>query len=106
LLVGNLNDDSSVSSATGVYSTDDNGNPTAAVTHQTDQYESDETRTIIPGGDANLGVSYTMPVTSTSDVAIEAGYQVTGYYHVIRNFDDTTSNFGMQGPYLRLTYSF
>jgi hypothetical protein len=83
-----------------------------------------ETR-IVPGGDAKLGINYAYAFTTTSWLTAELGYKVAAYENAIRTvypssivaplqtgtipvatMGESQSDFGVNGPYFNLAYSF
>lgn len=82
--------------------------PATVTTINNDTIGGESTR-VVPELDARLGVNYTASFTPDTAVGIELGYEVVNYFDVNGNsqlsYADTanhTSDFAMQGPYLRL----
>jgi hypothetical protein len=94
-------------------------------------FDGSSQTTIVPGGDAELGLSYTAPLANNVALTVQGGYMVTGYVNPIKrvNSDITAqlgnsvsasttpsfgveasepdhSDFGLQGPYVGLDLSF
>jgi hypothetical protein len=95
------------SEASGSASREGGANPKAG--------DSNKQARVVPGIDAKLGLSYSVPFNhNASNMSIEAGYQTTQYFDVIDRMnvlphgDDrtvvTTSNVSFNGPYLSLSF--
>ena len=112
LLVGDLN--------SNIKSTSHQYNPVtgALVTTLSDEVDGDDNGTsIVPELDARLGLDYMYAFTPTTSMNIQLGYQVVNYFDVteadfqgdagssfglIPNTTSDRTNWGYQGPYLRL----
>ncbi len=70
--------------------------------------EPDNQTRVVPSLDAKLGFNYTVGFKNgTSNMTIEAGYQVTQYVDAIDKIQEngtTTSSVGFNGPYLSLNF--
>jgi len=83
-------------------------------------FNGESQTTVVPGGDAEAGLSYTAPLGNNVALTVQAGYMVAGYVHPIRrvwvdpgsgfntssSFESTLSDFGLQGPYIGADINF
>lgn len=85
--------------------------PSAVLAQPDTQWTVDNTQTIVPELDANLGLQYTMTIEPEAALAIQVGYQAVEYFNATAldsadltapNSSDNRNNFGYYGPYLRL----
>jgi hypothetical protein len=112
LLVGDIDDN-----AASTYSVDD-----AVHFYGNNSFNGSSQTTIVPGGDAELGISYTAPLANNVALTVQGGYMVTGYINPIKRVnceidhnqgtfsssasEPNNSDFGLQGPYVGLDLSF
>lgn len=111
-------------STTDVFGNGNGGQPSTPATNVSvygDDKNESETR-VIPEIDGRLGLNYTYTFESNMALGLELGWQATNYFNVVTDqypvtaglFNsqfassvgnqhyDSTSNFGLQGPYGRL----
>lgn len=105
LLVGDINDKTTVTNYTGAAGAA--GNITS---YYSVKPNHDNTR-IVPELDARLGLDYMYAFTPSTSMNVQLGYQVVNYFDVTEgdfasaynpNTTSSRENWGYQGPYLRL----
>jgi len=81
------------------------GNVKSKIIDEGTTTELSDQRTIVPGFEGKLGLSYDQAVGSDGTVSVEAGYQVASYINALKSQYAGNENFGLQGVYLSLKWT-